>query len=289
MKWARRILHLVALMLLSIIAFSLIGLYLYRGTPHWYRPALASAQQIKDAANSADQKLLDLFSWAAGAQAERIRKLRGISGPDDSEGGPKTITLTDDEVTSFFYSWSGPDKVDLEQRISRYFTDGRVIFTNDGIILAGNSPALGTLVSMEFNAGIDNQGQLNLSLASMRAGLLPIPQSVAAPYFQRLQAVLEDKLAEEQPYVQIDRTMTANAQALAASWLKLLLSSLAARPSDPTLIIPFDLAHLSRGLPVKLTNIKVEDGQITLTVQPLTPDDRQSLFEQLQQRVPGAS
>ena len=67
MKWVKRLLILIAVALFGAVAFSLAGIYLYRGTPKWYRPRIATTQQVKDAANRADQKLLDLFTWAASA------------------------------------------------------------------------------------------------------------------------------------------------------------------------------------------------------------------------------
>jgi hypothetical protein len=281
MKWLKRLLYLIAFVLLAIIAFALVGIYLYRGTPSWYRPRVATTQQIKDAANSADQKLLDLFSWAASAQARQLRRVHGISSPDDAPLGPKTVTFTEDEVNSFIAAWKNPDKGDLEQRISRYFTDGRVVFDADALILAGQSPAFGALASAEFDPTIDAQGNLNVTLDSIHAGRLPIPQAALAPHLRSLQLLLQQQLNLQRTTVTIDPALTANASALAASWLRLLLSALNDQPADPILIIPFNIANLHHGLPVKLTAIQIVPGQITLTLTPLAPEDRQALLQRL--------
>ncbi len=147
MKWRKRLYYYVIYLVTITIVLCVIGLYLYHGTPSWYRPPPASDQEIKDAANSADQKLLDLFSWAASAQAQQVRDSKGISTPDEVPVGPKTVTLSDDEVNALFASWNGPESGDWDERMSRYFTGGRVFFTSGGIILAGQSPSLGALVS----------------------------------------------------------------------------------------------------------------------------------------------
>ncbi len=286
MKWLRRVLYLTAFVLLAIIAFALVGIHLYRGTPSWYRPRVATTQQIKDAANRADQKLLDLFSWAASAQARQLRRIHGISTPDDTPLSPKTVTFTEDEINSFIASWNNPNKRDLEQRISRYFTDGRVVFDADALILAGQSPAFGALASAEFDPSIDAQGNLSVTLDSIHAGRLPIPQAALAPHLRSLQVLLQQQLNLQRPTVSVDPALTANASALAASWLRLLLSALNDQPADPILIIPFNITNLRHGLPVKLTAIQIVPGQITLTLTPLSPEDRRPLVDRLQKPWP---
>jgi hypothetical protein len=283
MKWLKRLLILIALALLGVIAFSLVGVYLYRGTPKWYRPRIATTQQVKDAANRADQKLLDLFTWAASARAQQLRRINGIPQPGDAPIGPKTVSFDDDEINSFAASWKSPGKDAMEERISHYFTDGRVVLQDDSLILVGQSPAFGTLASAVFRPSIDPQGNLHVDLDSLCAGLLPVPQSAISNRLVRLRSLLRQQLSVERPSIRIDSAQTANGAALAASWLRLLLSSLNDRPADPVLIIPFDLSNLSRGFPVKLTAIKILEGQITLTMEPLTPDDGQKLLEALKQ------
>jgi hypothetical protein len=283
MKWLKRLLILMALALLAVIACSLVGIYLYRGTPKWYRPRTATTQQIKDAANRADQKLLDLFTWAASARAQQLRRINGISKPDDAPIGPKTVSFDEDEINSFATSWKSPGKDALEEHISRYFTDGRVVFGDDSLILVGQSPALGTLASAEFTPSIDAEGNLHVDLGSLRAGLLPIPRSALSDRLDRLQSLLKQQLSAQQRSIQIDSAQTANAAALASSWIRLLVCSLDDKPADPVLIIPFDMSNLKHGFPVKLTAIKIGEGEITLTLQTLDLSDTAKMLESLKQ------
>ena len=283
MKWLKRLLYLAAFLLLGVIAFCMVGIYLYHGTPRWYHRRVVSAQEVQQAANSADQKLIDLFSWAASAHAQELRRLRGKARSSDQTIGPKTVTFSEDELNSFFASWQTPEKRQLQTRISRYFTDGRVIFQPDTLILAGQSPVIGALVSAEFNPTIDDQGKLRLPLGSLRAGLLPLPQSALSGQLARLEDLLTQQLAIEQPGVAIDPALSANSAALAAAWLKLLLSGLTDSRADSVLIIPFDMTNLRRGLPVKLTGIRLAENQITLTVDPIPSDARNDLEDRLKQ------
>jgi hypothetical protein len=283
MKWLKRLLYLIAVALLVVVAFSLVGAYLYHTTPKWYRHRIATTQQVKDAANRADQKLLDLFSWAASTQAQQLRIAHGIPHPGDAPIGPKTVTFGDDEINSFAASWTSPKKNEIEDRISHYFTDGRVVLSDDSLILVGQSPAFSTLVSAEFTPNIDAQGNLHFDLDTLRAGLLPIPRSALSDRLARLQSLLQQQLSNQQRTIQIDPSQTANSSALAASWLQLLLSSMTDQPANPVLIIPFDMTNLHRGFPVKLTAIKVGEGQITLTMEAFAPGDREKLLATLKQ------
>lgn len=283
MKWLKRLLILVALALLGAIGCSLIGIYLYHGTPSRYRPRIATTQQVRDAANRADQKLLDLFSWAASARAQRLRKINGFSRPGEAAVGPKTVSFDEDEINSFANSWKSPGKDELEERISRYFTEGRVVLEDNTLVLVGQSPAFNTLASAEFRPRIDEEGNLRVDLESLRAGMLPVPQSALGTQLVRLEALLRQQSASEEPAVHIDSGQTANGAALAASWLRLLLCSLTDQPANPILIIPFDMSDLRRGFPVKLTAVEINEGRITLTMEPITPDEQGKLLEELKQ------
>jgi uncharacterized protein YpmS len=283
MTWFKRLFYLFAFILLALLATSALGTYLYRGTPSWYRPQIATTAQTKDAANHADQKLLDLFSWAASAQAQQARSLHGITNTRDPTVGPKTITFNEDEINSFISSWKTPDTSQLQQRIARYFTDGRIVFQDDAIILAGQSPELHTLASAEFDSRIDADGKLHLDLAALRAGRLPVPLSAVSGRLHHLQSLLHEQLILQQPTVNIDPALTANRSALAAGWLLLLLSAMNNQPCDPVLLIPFDMSNLRRGMPAKLTAIKVVEGEITLTVEPISASERKLLIDRLKQ------
>jgi hypothetical protein len=285
MRWLKRLLILLALGLLAVIAFCLVGVHLYHGTPRWYRNPLATTQQVKDAANRADQKLIDLFSWAASTRAQQLRRMRGKLRPGETPIGPKTVIFEDDEINSFITSWKLAPANPGDARMSRYFTNARIVMEDDALILIGESPAYGTLLSAEFHPLIDGQGNLRVDLDSLRAGLLPIPLPAVADPINRLQNALQQQLAVESPAVQIDSAQTADAAALGSCWIRLLLASLWDKPTNPVLIIPFDMTHLQAGFPAKVTHVNIQQGRMTLTMQPLTPDEAKKLQQDLKQPV----
>jgi len=286
MRWLKRLLILVALGLLAVIAFCLVGIHLYHSTPRWYQKPIATTQQVKDAANRADQKLIDLFSWAASARAQQLRRMSGKLRPGEAPIGPKTVIFEDDEINSFITSWRLGSANAGDARMSRYFTNGRIVMEDDALILVGDSPAYGTLLSAEFHPLIDAQGNFRVDLNSLRAGLLPIPLPAVADQMNRLQSALQQQLAVESLAVQIDSAQTADAAALGSCWIRLLLASLRDQPAEPVLIIPFDMTHLQSGFPAKVTNVNIRQGQMMLTMQPLTPDEARKLQQDLKQPIP---
>jgi hypothetical protein len=283
MKRHKLLRRIAALSLLTTLLSCLVAFHLYRGAPSWYTPASAAGPPSPDAANSADQKLLDLFSWAAGIRAQQLRQLSGHAKPTDAPIEAKTITLSDTELNAFLGSWSTPGMSDLQERISRYFSNGQVGLQNGAIIFAGDSPSMGAVLSAEFDPSIDADGNLRVDLASLSAGRLPIPKSAVGSQLDRLRQLLKEQLDDEKPYVAIAPSLTANSAAFGACWLKLLLSALDNTPANSILIVPFDMSNLNHGVPVNLTAISVTDGKITLTFQPIASDDRAQLVNRLKE------
>jgi hypothetical protein len=281
-KWLKRILLLLAIALTMVIAAGMGGIYLYRATPSWYRSGKSTPQQTKDAANRADQKLLEVFSWAAAAQAQWIRHAHGQPASAPAVG-PETVSFDEEEINSFFRAWDSPEESVFQSKLSRYFSGGRLVLADGQVILAGQSSELGTVASAEFSPTIDAQGRLRLSLDGLKAGLLPVPMSSVSDPLARLRRLLGDMLVEYQESAKIDQTLTANGSAVAASWTRLMLDSLTDQSSEPVVYIPFDLGNLHRALPVKLTAAKVSEGSITVTLEPLQPQDRAAVLEHLKQ------
>jgi len=227
-----------------------------------------------------------VISWAAQVQAQQVRRRRGTASSTESPVGPKTVTLAQDELNAFFDSWAGPQKSQFQRRVSRYFSDGRLVLTDGQIILAGQSLELGTLASVQLQPSIDGQGHLHLQWNGVSAGLLPVPESAIAGRLQRLQALLREQLDLWQESADIDQTLTANASAVEATMTKLLLDAINNRASEPLIFVPFDLGNLRHALPVRLSALEVGEGTITMTLQPLPLDDRMTILRGIQRPYP---
>jgi hypothetical protein len=281
----RRVLLTVFATLLAVGILSVLTIILmFRGTPQWYRQRELSLEQRKAAANSADQKLLDIYSWAASVQAREIRLHHGAStASDDPPIGAKLVNISDDELNSFIQSWEKTNKSRLRSEVSPYFSDGRVILQDGKLVLAGQSDALGTVVSAAFAPSLDGDGKLHLEMAGLTAGLLPVPQSAIASRMGSLKKILTNRLATYQDSADIDDKMTANAAASGAIAVRLLLDSLNGRASDSLICVPFDVTDVRRQIPVRLTAVKIDSGALTARLEPVPDTERGAIMDHITQ------
>jgi hypothetical protein len=283
MKWIKRLLLVIAIGLALLIGVSLAGIYLYRGKPSWYRPLVVNPDAAKAAANRADQKLIDILSWAAAAQAQLLRQKNGVVDPNEPPVGSKTVSFDEDEINSFARLWEEKGTSNWNQRLSKYFTDGRLVFDDGAIIIAGDSPDFGTLVSASFEPSVDASHLLNVPLSGIQAGLLPLPQSALGSKMRAIENILENRLSEYQPGARINANQSANAAAVSALYTRMLLNALNGVPTDPVLLIPYDLHDLHQALPVKITSIKAEQGKLTVTLEPIPQGSEKDLLSRLKQ------
>jgi uncharacterized protein YpmS len=280
MKWFKRFLIFIGLVLATVLVTVGVAIYKVHSTPRWYRQRVMSDQQISDAANSAKQKLARLVDWAANIQAQQTRQRRGIA-TSESPIGPQTITLADEEINALAKTWYGPNQTQARQKLSKYFTDGRLFVVDGKLILVGNSKDFGTLTSASFTPAIDDKGQLWLKLDGFSAGTLPIPQSMVSGKLKQLQLALESLVSEYQDVADIDKTGVANSPAAKSEMTTLLLNTLKDQPSDPVLFIPFDVNDHKRSLPVQVTAVKADQGTLTLTLAPMAPADQIALLNKI--------
>jgi hypothetical protein len=281
MKWLRRILMSFSITAVFLVISGTIGYHEYRAVPDWYIETPMSDADQKIAANSADQKLADMFSWAAGVQAFNARSLRG--NPGQSPDNSKTITLSDQELYAFLNAWNNPTLNDLEGRLSQDFTDPRVALTDGKIIFAGKSLKLGVIISATLEPSVDDSGKFHLQWDGISAGKLTIPRIAFAGRLGDFNSQLQDQLQRYQQSAQIDQTLNANSSASQACATRWLLDAVNGQPSDPTAFVPFDVGEFQNAEAVKLTNIQISGGSIAITVQTLPPTDREAVLSQLKQ------
>ena len=179
-RWFRVVFFAVAVGLIVVGAVTLAGTWMYHGTPGWYHSHPLTAEQSRAAANRADQKIADLFSWVASVQAQNVRRKLGTTAsadPTDPPASSKTITLSEDELNAFIQAWESPDKSQLQKTLGQFFTEGRLVLAEQSIIVAGQSTEFGTLASAQFDPFIDSDGKLWLKFEGMAAGRLSLPNA----------------------------------------------------------------------------------------------------------------
>jgi hypothetical protein len=259
-----------------VIASLVVVYFLARGTPDWYQPQLMTADERDAAAQRATNKLVEVQNQAALARAEEHQ---GRSQPPSMTGSPTdpiTISFTDQEINAFFQKWSVWESV--RASYEKYFTDPYIVIQNGQLILAGKLKELNAIASLEFEPRIDARGQLDLKLAHVLVGKLPLPQRLFAQYQDRATAGLEARLPMWRKYANIDSTGVANGNAISASMGQLLVNVLREQSSEPLLFLPM----IEHGcLPVRVSDVKIEDHTLMLIVHPMTFDERAELLQRI--------
>src|SRR5206468_2826432 len=138
MKFLKIFLLLVAIILLGAIVLSVGGWFMLRGTPEWYRPNTATAEQRKAAAVRAEQMFTKMTNWAGGARAARLRAATAVAdSPTTTQAAtalahepstPFEIQFTDDELTAFFDKWA--DANGRREYFEQYVQDPRLVLRN---------------------------------------------------------------------------------------------------------------------------------------------------------------
>lgn len=281
MKWFKRILLVIAILLVGVLVALGGSYYLMKGTPDWYRPRHQTAQQRDDAARSAERKLADVQNWAADAQAAETR---ARSGRPTTSPTSATVTFTEDELNAFFYKWA--EFYHWQARYGQYLSDPVLVLQHNRLILAAQARDLDAVVSFHFEPSIDDQGQLHLKLVRVLAGRLPMPDALWSSQKQRLERSIKAHLPQWRQDARIDPAGIANDDAVMAGMGKLILHLLNNQPSRPVIFLP--IIHNARvsKVPVHLLDVAIEPHTLTLTVDKLNPAERTDYLQHLRMDEP---
>jgi hypothetical protein len=249
--------------------------------PDRYTPNALTEQQRAQAAWSLEhQKLPTLMNLVEKSQkndsAAQRAKARGLPVPPDATQpvAPITLSFTQDEINSFLWKWSQQYKSTYEH----YLTNPYVSVEDGSIVLMGTVPEFDRVVSAFFEPRLDDKGMLHSDLASVKLGSLPLPEAIFSSKREKVENALKTRLPNWQNRAKIDPTGLANSDAQAA-WLgKLVLQLLNHQPSPAVVFVH---TEKSTTVPVRLTNVTVEKGALTITVQPMTAQERADLLEQI--------
>ncbi len=288
-KWFKRSLLGLAVVLTAAAA---VGYWAFKGTPDYYhRPTLTAAERA-DAANRAIEKFRQGKEWANDVWVGEHRALLVDSAggaastspstsPATRPGQSLTISFTETELNAFFQQWSADH---WEGKFGQYVKDPAVVLRDGRLIIIGTVIDAGAVISFHFQSRIDAQSRLLLTLESVRAGRLPMPEMMYAAQRDRLLAALESRLPGWQQDATIAPNGVANDAAVAAHMSQLLIDVMHRAPREPVLFLPFDVD--GRAVPVRLTDVQITDGDVTLTVESMNAEDRAALLERIREPAP---
>jgi hypothetical protein len=285
MKWVKRLLGFTFGLVL-VLGLAALAMYHFgvRGTPDWWQRPQVSAAEQAEAANRADRKIMQTLSVVREMDAASRAQAAGADPSDrrpaaTQAAAPLEVTFTEAELNGFFNKW---DRLyGWTERYKDRITNPGVVIHDGRIVIAGDSPELGTVVSIHLDPKLDDDGRLDLEVSRVLAGRLPIPQGFLDTYRTAGRERLKASLPAWQSKAQLRPDGSANGEAMTAAMGKLFLSVLANRPGEPVLFLP--LAERDRSLPVKLTGVTVKDKSLTLTVKPLDRAGRADLIERIRE------
>ena len=289
MSVAKRLSRILLLVLLLGGVTLAVLYYLSARHPSGYFPGLLSAADREAAAKRVElDKLPQLLNLANQAQANAASahraQARGEAAPAASTRpiAPVTVTFTQDEINATLWKQIERYKSSYE----RYLNEPYVSLEDGTIVLMANVPEYGRVASASFEPRIDDKGMLRCDLASLKLGSLPLPESVLSKHRAKVEDALRSRLPGWQSNAEIGPTGVINPDGRSAALGQLVLRILNHQPSPAVVFLPKDIQRISSdkdkgSVPVKLTNVSVEKGALTVTVEPMTLDERTALLAQI--------
>ena len=172
MKWLKRLLRIVALVIVLAAIGAAVGWYLLRGRPSWYEVVRDDPVAQQAAAVRAENELKRTIDWAASQQAEEraaIHAARGGGGASTKSSATApttrrslTVSFTEQELNSAFEKWG--KAYGWDTAYGQYVTDARIVLHDGRLIFAGNAASFGTVISLHFQPAVDPNGRLQFEL-----------------------------------------------------------------------------------------------------------------------------
>ena len=248
-----------------------------RRTPAWYVRRHHTPQETAAAAARAEREVQRTLGWAQDQQAYAYSTRNG--GPPSTRPAKALhIALSEDELNGFFQKWDREFR--WSEQCQQYVADPQIVLQNGRLILAATAREMGTVVSIVFAPRLQN-GNLHMPVEQVLAGRLPLPHAMWDRYRTPLEERINEALPEWQQGAEIRPNGSANTDTVATAMGELLIDILNNRPAPPVLFLPYDLSNGRRSLPVKLTSVQIADRTLMLTVEPLSPSERQALLTTL--------
>jgi len=279
-KVFRKILIGLAAVLAAVIVLSVIGIAMFKGTPAWYSDAAGnrpSAAQREQLARAAENKMIGAQNWAATLRADAQRAQHATTTTTARAESSHVIEFSDQELNALFDKWSV--LYGWRDKYAAYLEDPRIILQNDRLILAGRMKELGAVASFQFRPQLDAGGKLRLDLVRVTGGKLPLPEGAWVKWRNQIVEGTRKNLPMWRAQARIDSTGAANFPAMATTLSRLLFAVAEKQPAEPVLFLP--LADAGDSVPVKVANVALETGKLTLTVEPMTPVERAALLQRI--------
>jgi hypothetical protein len=286
MRFLKRLFRItLAVLILGAIGLGILY-HMSKRLPGGYTPRLLTKEQRDDAEKRAAVQIIQLTNLANQVHAQGSSTARAQSRGDEPPPAaaervdPVTVSFTQDEINASL--WNRVEK--YKSNYERYVVDPFIALEDNAIVVMGTVPEFDRVASAYFEPKIDEKGMLRCDLTGVKVGALPLPEGMLAKHRAKVEAALRQRLPEWQRKANIEPSGKTNADASAAALGQFVLRTLDRQPSPAVLFLPKDIEKPDKGtVPVRLTKIAVEKGTLTVTVEPMTPDQRTALLQKIRE------
>lgn len=270
----RRWLIRISLTLVMIVmGIAVVGAIYYRQAsrvPEWY--AAARKSQI-DHSPTIDKRLGPLATWASKTRA-------GVIKTDDER--THTLVLTGDEINALIGSFG--QATGLEDNIAEHATGIRVRVADGQITIAAELVQYKKVASVVLAPALGTDGYAALKLASFQMGNARVPLVAFDGQQEQLESFVGRLAARSQSRVAIDEHGEATGATASLYYASLASDLFAGKTVDAYAFVAHDLLNVndrSNPLATRVREIKIEDDKLIVTLEALTPLQREELVTRL--------
>jgi hypothetical protein len=278
---SKRVRRIVVLLVVGAGLIAAVSLWVRQQTfavPLWYQRSAMTETERKAATSSATRKAQELQGQVASAASAEVRR-------ETTRPAAVTVSFTQSEIDAYLDVWL--DGSGYRPAVERYVRDP-VIRLHDGrLVVAGKMPAVNRVISLHFEPLIGVDGRVQLELDRVTAGRVSVPitltESLGDRAVQRMERDLAYRLPPLQQQAQIASDGVANRATIEAWQMIAGLQLIRGEPVEPVLFLP---VYGEKVVPVRFTGMLIADDALTLSVIPMTPDERAALLAMIRSPRP---
>ena len=272
-RWVR---WAAAVTLVVLAAAAGVAAVLWRranAVPDFYARAPLTGEDRLEAIASVERKLGD-FQGSFGQAVARQRSTDEQAAPAEPE--PATLAFTADELDTYFAKWL--DDNGYREAFARHLADPRLAVHDGNLVVAGTMPAFNdAVVSLHLLPSVNDAGRVRLGLAGAYAGRLPLPAAAFDVFRDKSAAALRARLPVLKADAANDPDAGLNDAAVSLAVNAELLALIEDKRLDDLVLFP-RLLDFGR-VPARVATMEVVGEELELGFLPLTPDERQSLID----------
>ncbi|MGA2497734.1 MAG: hypothetical protein ABSH20_08335 [Tepidisphaeraceae bacterium] len=269
LEWIKRLLFLLAVLLVALLALLGVALHYLNGQPSYYRTYSWTPEQRAILNQQAADKFTAIHNLAAAAWASEVRAENSRTKSTRPASAAMAITLNQEQLNAFLVH-------NFKAEMDVFVTNSGVFLKDGRIILTGQPREfdLGYLLSAHFVPRITGDGRFQLDLDKVLAGRLSLPQPLIDMQMNRARALVQRRMPGWQRSATMDAQGACNTAFVEATLAQTLVASFDHKSGPPVLFMP---GEKGKALPLRLTAIQIDDGQITFTVRPMDKSERDEL------------